>query len=81
MKLQIITEKPLEMVEAFGKLQEGIMKHGQGQMASNYQQLKPNEFLLELKYMVENRISNWVLEREITNTLRKLDPKIKIKKC
>lgn len=80
MKLQIRTEKPIELVEAFDKLTDGIERHGRGQITTSYLQTKSNEFVLDLFYPMENRMTDWVIVREIKNTLRKLDPKIDITK-
>jgi hypothetical protein len=80
LKFNIQTEKPVEMVEALEKFDEGIKEKGQSQVFSNWKQLKAKEFMLEIVYPLENRLANWVIEKELRNTLKKLDSEIKIKK-
>lgn len=80
LRLTITTTKPQDLEVALEKFQNGILKHGQGNIASDWVRLKDKEFKLEIDYGLENRVSNWLVEKEITKTLKKLDPDIKIRK-
>jgi len=76
----ITTEKPDEIENALKIMDKKLLqkKSGQYGVMSNWFHSKPHEFELNLDYMFQNRASDWVLERELSSTLRKIDGMVKV---
>lgn len=77
---KISTKKHKTMEKAFTKLQMNLIAHASKGVTAYWEKCEDGTYKLEIKYMFQNKGSNWVLGRELKSVVKKIDPDATIKK-
>lgn len=76
LNFKVHTKNPEEMTKAFTKLKDGLGNHANRGVFSEFAQVSSNVFNVKIIYQFENRVSNWIIEKEFKSVLKKIDDKV-----
>lgn len=71
-------ESYLEIEDALDRLNAEIAKHTDKGIYTSWNSPSQGKWLVSIRYMMENRFADFILEKEFSKAIRKIDPKAKV---